>query len=787
MISNLMLISALFLSILASVAALNFLITQLIFMCFGRSKKKKQDSRSTEGNINGKINIQGEGSRRLESSNVGNVTMASSCDVGSCDAVAVHCEQRTTLGCEGHIATDSGDSAVVVYGSESEDEKVESHDGQANGVKLGGEGMVCTEDISVGDGGEGSGKDGAGKGDGIGNGFDDGESDGSNEGDGGNDGAEASGAGDYGECSRKDDTGKGDDIGNGFNDGGNDGSNEGDGGNDGAEASGAGDDGEGRGKNDTGKSEGIGNGFDDGGNDGSNEGDGGNNGAEASGAGNDGEGSGKDDTGKSEGIGNGFDDGGNDGSNEVDGGNDGAEASGAGDDGESSGKDGADDIGKDCAFDDGDDSNGGCGGNDVEDNDDNEDALYETSKRESKNSKHCGILSGQSMDHNDQDVDVANENADDKSIRSGDRIDDDDVNADNNQIDDIDDIRGVLNGGYDRNGNDSEKVDDTEHTCVISRPASCSSCNLRACQCNHVSNTRSNDENTVDAVCLQKQHIYFKLDVGVTKYKISDNCDDYHGGSGENLSDGKKLQDNSVQDGPPNQTPQTIPSFCENACYSKISTEKIASKCESRSCRITIEPNAIKNKGSVKFCSERQIACEDTIKLSTAIDNRCLATNTTTNNEGLFLNEKLNENLPKIVYKCETKARNIAIQVFEDSSTAFYSTSDSSGNSSTISCCFSSDYEYRRDFEATLSSSETSNCDERINARKSSELLGEATELDTTKYALQHIVNMECIEEIETDKDFRRKMASNSSIFGRFLSRIINFAQCCFSALYTDR
>ena len=697
MISNLMLISASFLSILASVAALNFLITQLIFMCFGRSKKKKQDSRSTEGNINGKINIQGEGSRRLESSNVGNVTMASSCDVGSCDAVAVHCEQRTTLGCEGHIATDSGDSAVVVYGSESEDEKVESHDGQANGVKLGGEVMVCTEDISVGDGGEGSGKDGAGKGDGIGNGFDDGGNDGSNEGDGGNDGAEASGAG------------------------------------------------------------------------------------------NDGEGSGKDDTGKSEGIGNGFDDGGNDGSNEVDGGNNGAEASGAGDDGEGSGKDGAGDIGKDCAFDDGDDSNGGCGGNDVEDNDDNEDALYETSKRESKNSKHCGILSGQSMDHNDQDVDVANENADDKSIRSGDRIDDDDVNADNNQIDDIDDIRGVLNGGYDRNGNDSENVDDTEHTCVISRPAGCSSCNLRACQCNHVSNTRSNDENTVDAVRLQKQYIHFKLDVDVTKYKISDNCDDYHGGSGENLSDGKKLQDNSVQNGPPNQTPQTIPSFCENACYSKISTEKIASKCESRSCRITIEPNAIKNKGSVKFCSERQIACEDTIKLSTAIDNRCLATNTTTNNEGLFLNEKLNENLPKIVYKCETKARNIAIQVFEDSSTAFYSTSDSSGNSSTISCCFSSEYEYGRDFEVTLSSSETSNCDERINARKSSELLGEATELDTTKYALQHIVNMECIEEIETDKDFRRKMASNSSIFGRFLSRIINFAQCCFSALYTDR
>ena len=650
MVSNLLLISASFLSILASVAALNFLITQLVFMCFGRSIKKKQDSRSTEGNINGKINIHGEGSRWLESSNIGNVTMAngselnsdkavvsSSCDTVSCDVVAVHCEKRMTLGCESHIATDSGDSAVVVYGSESEDEKVESHDGQVNGVKLGGEVMVCTEDInSVG----------------------------------------------VSEVSGKDGVGKGDDISTGFDDGGNDGSNESDGDNDGAEASDEGDDGEGSGKYDTGKSEGIG-----------------------------------------------FDDGGNDGSNEVDGGNDGAEASGTGDDGEGSGKDGSGDTGNDACN----DSNGGCGGNGVEDNDDNEDALYETSKRESKNSNHCRILSGQSMDHDDQDVDAANENANDNSIRSGDRIDHD-VNADKNQTDDIDDIGDVLNGGYDRNGNDSEKFDDTDHTCVISRPAGCSSCNLRACQCNHVNNTRSNGENTLDAVRLQKQQIHFKLDVEITKYQISNDCDDSHGGSSENLSDGKKLQGNSVQNGLPNQTPQTIPSFCENACYSK--TKKIASKCESRSCRITIEPNAIKNKGSAKFCSERHMACEDTIKLSTAIDNTHLATNTTTNNEGLFLNDKLNENLPKIVCTCETKTRNIAIQVFEDSSTAFYSTSDSSGNSSTISCCCSSEYEYGRDFEVTLSSSETSNCDERINARKSPEFLGESTELDTTKYAL---------------------------------------------------
>ena len=752
MSSNVTFISAAFLSILASVAALGFLITQLIFMCFGRSKKKK-DTQKTAKDTTGKN--QGENSC-LESRNVRNdrrtkemvgvyeinndkANISSNCDVDGCDGVVVNCDNGKNLGRDGDccIATDEGDGGCsdgcdAVYGSENGDDKVENKDDiLAKEGELDGEVVVCTENSDA----------------------DDNVND--------NEGIE------------KDVGDEDDDIGN----------------------------------------DGI---YDDSGNDGDDSGDG-----------------------KNDGTG---------GANDV------AED---GTDGEGTGKDGSDkddDIHDDGVYDDG---SRGSGNDGIEDCDN--DAVY-------KSSSHCSPASGQTRDHGDDDQDV---NADyknfddggDNGINSGDYIGDD-SSADDNQIDGIDDGSNGdgLNGSKDRGANEGEEVEN--HVCIkvnvgcdvaavdnnhsnmnrdselrskedadniykccnnkhnnrlytkshcttsnntsgkIPYPGSSNPC---TCECSHAGITASDDQNTFEAVHLQKQHIHFKLDVDITKYQITDGSEGYQdscltGSSDENLSDGE-IADNPHHNCSQNQIPYTVPNACENACYNKTSTGKITSKTTCRSCWINIQQDSIKS--AVKFCAEKQMACEDAIKLSKTIDHKHLERNTSdcsSNNDGFFLDDKFNKNLPpfeEIGWTGEAKTRDTAVQVFEDSSsgqngrnspTAFYGISDSSQNSSTISCCYSSEYEYRREREDISSSecSETSNCDENIMARKSIELC-QSTEFNTEKYALYHIVNMDCIEKSEAEKEFKREMATNSTIFRRFVRRIINFAECCISALYADK
>ena len=727
MSSNVTFISAAFLSILASVAALGFLITQLIFMCFGRSKKKKKDTQKTAKDITGKN--QGERScpesrhvrddRRTKEMvgvyeiNNDKANISSNCDMDGCDGVVVNCDNGKNLGRGGDccIATDEGDGGCsdAVYGSENRDNKVENKDDiLAKEGELDGEVVVCTENSDADDnvndnegndvaedranGGEGIGKNGSDKDDDI---HDDGVYD----------------DGSRGSC------------------------------NDGIE------DCDNNAAYETSERESK-------------------NSSHCSLVSGQTRNHGDDDQDVNADYKN-FDDG--------------------GDNGIHSG----DYIGDDSSADDNqidgiDDGSNGDGLNGSKDRNANEGEEVEN---------HVCIKVNVGCDVAAIDNNHSNTNRHQESVAGND--------SELRSKEDADSIYNCCdNKRNNRLYTNSHCKTSNNTSGEIPYPGSC---NLCTCECSHAGITASDDQNTFEAVHLQKQHIHFKLDVDITEYQITDGSEGYQdscltGSSDENLSDGE-IADNPHHNCSQNQIPYIVPNVCENACYNKTSTGKITSKTTCRTCWINIQQDSIKS--AVKFCSERQMACEDAIKLSKTIDHKHLERNTSdcsSNNDGFFLDDKFNKNLPpfgEMGWTGEAKTRDTAVQVFEDSSsgqngrnspTAFYGISDSSQNSSTISCCYSSEYEYRREREDISSSecSETSNCDENVMARKSKELC-QSTEFNTKKYALDHIVNMDCIEKSETEKEFKREMATNSTIFGRFVRRIINFAECCISALYADK
>jgi hypothetical protein len=319
------------------------------------------------------------------------------------------------------------------------------------------------------------------------------------------------------------------------------------------------------------------------------------------------------------------------------------------------------------------------------------------------------------------------------------------------------------------------------------------SCNQCACQCNHIGINGSNGQATHkdhDALHIKKQRIQFKLDVDITKYQIDDGNEKHPKTStsrnfGERFSDGEVIDNHYVQNDLVNQTRNVVSSFWpENTLCDNASTREITSKCKNRSCCSNVQQNMIKDESSVKFYSGRQIVCEKT--MSNTNDNEYLIKDTTDNspgNCGLILDDNFNEDEPpfglKKISADEPKTRDIAIQVFEgctsysgrNSPTVFDGIGDSTRNSSTISCCCSSEYEYGREMDSVSSSdsSESLHFDENICAR-------------------EHSINMDFVENNfghESEKKFGKPKedAANSSIVRRFLSGVVNFAECCISAL----
>ncbi|CAB3984970.1 Hypothetical predicted protein [Paramuricea clavata] len=749
MVNSGMFISVAFLSIVASVAAFGFLITQLIFMCFGRSGKKKRAKQKTV--IKNDINDNGEASgirlNRVDGDRVNDGNLGVDCD--KAPGINSDCGLRID-GDE-----DRCDKQVKNY-SVIESENVITIDTPCDGEN-------ATGNDKGGDGGDG--------------GNDDGDDDGNDDGD--------DDRNDDGSRIESKKSGK-----NGRDDVGDDGGD------------GVSDDG---GKIDSKRS--GNNGRDDGGGEADNDG----------GVGDSG---GKDDDGGDASV---SDDG-----NKID--------------SKRSGDKGRDDGGGEG--DDEDDSNDGNkidskrSGNNIGDHgghDDDDDGVSDDgSKIDSRGDGDDGFVCGNNICVNDgavnggDDYERSNDNegggdngggvdgdyGSRHDIKNGDGLDvaDMNLNIDGEQgtvIDDRTETRDKDDGNnmhkccsfkYKKIAAGESDLMHTSNCCETSNgthgktiPRSCNQC---ACQCSHIGINGSNGQATHrdhDALHIKKQRIQFKLDVDITKYQIDDGNEKHSKTStsrnfGERFSDGEVIDNYYVQNDLVNQTRNMVSSFWpENALCDNVSPREITSKCKNRSCCSNVQQNMIKYENSVKFYSGRQIVREKTI--SNTNDNEYLikdTTDTSPDNCGLILDDNFNEDEPpfglKKISAEEPKTRDIAIQVFEgctsysgrNSPSVFDGIGNSTRNSSTISCCCSSEYEYGREMDSVSSSdsSESLHFDENICAREFS--------------AREHSINMDCVENNfghESEKKFGREDAANSSIVGRFLSGVVNFAECCISAL----
>ena len=780
MVNSGMFISVAFLSIVASVAAFGFLITQLIFMCFGRSRKKKRAKQKTL--IKNDIDDCGEASgvrlNRVDGDRVNDGNLSVNCDKAEInddcrlriDGDKVDCDKQvknySVIEGENFIITDTpcDDGGENATGNDKGGDGSDggNDDGGNDGSKIDSKisGKNGRDDVGDDDGGDGVSDDGSKIDSKISgnNGRDDGGGETDNDG-----GVDDCGGEDDGDDSVSDDGNKMDSKRSGDN------------GRDGGEGDDEGDSNEGN-KIDSKIS-------------GNNIGD----------------------------HGGGDDDGGdNDGDDNDDGGGEGDDEGGSNDANKIDSKISGNNIGDDGGHDD-----------DVGDNDGVSD---DGSKIDNISNGDDGFVCGNNIGGDDgavnggDDYEKSNDSEGDNGggvdgdygsrhdIKNGDDgldVADMNLNIDGEQVTVIDDstetrdkddantMHKCCSFKHKETATGESDLMHTNNCCETSNgthgktlPGSCNQC---ACQCSHIGINGSNGQATHkdhDALHIKKQRIQFKLDVDITKYQIDDGNEKHPKTStsrnfGEHFSDGEVIDNHYVQNDLVNQTRNIVSSFWpENALCDNVSTREITSKCKNRSCCSNVQQNMIKDENSVKFYSGRQIVREKT--MSNTNDNEYLIKDTTDTSRGncrLILDDNFNEDEPpfglKKISADEPKTRDIAIQVFEgctscsgrNSPTVFDGIGNSTRNSSTISCCCSSEYEYGREMDSVSSSdsSESLHFDENICAR-------------------EHSINMDCVENNfghESKKKFGKPKedAANSSIVRRFLSAVVNFAECCISAL----
>ena len=300
---------------------------------------------------------------------------------------------------------------------------------------------------------------------------------------------------------------------------------------------------------------------------------------------------------------------------------------------------------------------------------------------------------------------------------------------------------------------DTDISNETNHSATgKSLPSSCN--NQCACQCNQVDIYGKDGHERLckdhDIVYVEKHRIKLKLDVDITKYQIESCRLD------EQFNDGEEMEMNSLE-----QTSNRLTSFIENAFCDNVLTGEITSKCNNRSCS----------------CSNPA------------------------NNDGLFLGNNCHENE---LLSCENisvgepMTKDIAIQVCEEDRTSQSSrhsgqnsptvstgSDASTGNSPTVSCCCSHEYHDSGETDSASSSEIMNFYEYNINTKTSTEF-GPSNSSRSGKYAIEHRINMDCIEigYEPPENTLRRRDAQNSSIVQRLLSRI---AECCISALNRER
>jgi hypothetical protein len=227
------------------------------------------------------------------------------------------------------------------------------------------------------------------------------------------------------------------------------------------------------------------------------------------------------------------------------------------------------------------------------------------------------------------------------------------------------------------------------------------------------------------------------------------------------------------------QTSNRLTSFIENALCDNVLTGEITSKCENR---------------EIIKLSERNDESENLVRNTT----NCPAHNDGT---GLFLGNNCHENellSCENIWVGEPMTKDIAIQVCEEERTSQSSrhsgqnsptvstgSDASTGNSPTVSCCCTHEYHDSGETDSASSSEIMNFYEYNINTKTSTEF-GPSNSSRSGKYAIEHRINMDCIEigYEPPENTLRRRDAQNSSIVQRLLSRI---AECCISALNTER